>query len=664
MTEKPQQKLETLKEKINYHNHKYYVEDNPEISDFEYDNLYKELETLEKDHPELITQDSPSQRIGGVALDSFQKAQHKTPMQSLSDVFTIEEIKDFDNRIKKELPSDLTYIVEQKIDGLSVCLEYEDGIFVRGTTRGDGSIGEDVTLNLKTIPSIPLKITDAPSFLSVRGEVFMSKQNFQTLNSGQKLSNNQTFANPRNAAAGSLRQLDPKIAASRKLDIYIFNIQSIDGKTFNTHSQSLEYLKQKGFKVVPSLNPCKTIDDVLHQVNKIQDIRESLPYDIDGAVIKVDNLEYRQILGQTSKAPKWAIAFKYPAIKKQTIVKDIYVNVGRTGVLTPNALLEPVEIAGSTVSRATLHNLDYIEQKDIRIGDNVWIQKAGDIIPEVIEVVFSKRMGAEAKFQMPKTCPKCHGEVIRQENESAYKCINLQCSAQVFRNIVHFVSRDAMNIEGLGSSIIQTLLDKSFIKKIQDLYSLKQKSSELTKLEGFGEKSINKLLDSIEKSKTNNIDRLLFGFGIRHVGKRASTILAQNFSSIDEIQTATKEDFLALDEFGEKMAESIYSFFKREDTLEMLASLRSEGVNLNSLFEKTSSNKLTDLTFVVTGTLPNLSRKEAENLIMEAGARVSSSVSKKTNYLLAGENAGSKLTKAKSLNIEIIDEEALKKMLT
>jgi DNA ligase (NAD+) len=659
-----QERIQKLREKVNFHNHKYYVEDAPTISDDEYDAIYRELENLENEYPEFLTKDSPTQRIGGEPLNGFQKWVHKVPMQSLSDIFSIEELYSFHHRVSQSLQSELSYVVEKKIDGLSISLEYENGSLMRGTTRGDGFLGEDVTSNIKTIKTIPLKLKNAPPYLNVRGEVFISKENFLKINHEQTQGGLQTFANPRNAAAGSLRQLDPKISAKRLLDAYIFNLQQIEGTAFKTHSQSIEYLQSLGFKTIPHDRICNSIDAVIEEIENIQKSREDLPYDIDGAVVKINELSHRIALGSTSKAPKWAVAYKYPAMKKQTLVKDIHVKVGRTGVLTPNALLEPVNLAGSTVSRATLHNMDYIHQKDIRIGDTVWIQKAGDIIPEVVEVDFSKRKGDEVVFRMPQFCPECGGEIIREESESAYRCTNLQCQAQIFRNIVHFVSRDAMNIDGLGSAIIQTLIEKGFIQKTHHLYTLHQKKEALLNLEGFGEKSVQNLLQSIEKSKENNIDRLLFGLGIRHIGQKAGKILANHFSTINEIQEASLEDFVSLDEFGDKMAQSLVDFLRQEDHKTTLEALKKSGVNFNSLSKKVPvDGKFSGLTFVITGTLPTLSRKEAEEIIQSLGGNATGSVSKKTHYLLAGENAGSKLTKAETLGIPIIDEELFQKMV-
>jgi len=653
-----------LREIINYHNHKYYVEDNPEISDFEYDALYKELEKLESERPDLITPDSPTQRVGGKPLEGFEKVIHTVQMQSLTDVFSEEEIVAFHQRVKEAVGNEVEYVVEKKIDGLSVSLEYENGRFVRGSTRGDGIIGENVTLNLKTIKSIPLVLKKEVPFLEVRGEVFMHKKDFLKLNEEQEEMELPQFANPRNAAAGSLRQLNPRITAGRKLDIFVFNIQRIEGKTFLTHSESLEFLKELGFKTSPGYRVCKSIEEVMDEVRRIGEMRGELSYEIDGAVIKVNSLRQREILGSTIKTPRWAVAYKYPAERKQTLLKDIWVNVGRTGVLTPNAVLEPVRLAGTTVSRATLHNMDYIMEKDIRIGDTVVVQKAGDIIPEVLEVVFEKRTGNEREFIMPDRCPECGSEVVREEGEVAYRCIGIECPAQLRRSIEHFASRDAMNIDGLGPAIIEALLDNDFIRGVADLYYLYQRKDDLIKMERMGEKSVDNLLNSIERSKSNNIDRLIYGFGIRHIGLRAAQLLSSNFASVDEIMGAQVDDIVKIPEFGEKMAQSVVAFFKQEQTLDTIEKLRKAGVNLNSHGKKPlKDNRFEGLTFVLTGTLPSYTRSEASAIIESFGGKTSGSVSKKTDYVLAGDEAGSKLDKAIKLGVKVINEEEFKKMI-
>jgi DNA ligase (NAD+) len=657
-------RIKELREIISYHDYKYYVEDNPEISDSEYDTLYRELESLEKERPDLITPDSPTQRVGGKILEGFEKVVHTVQMQSLADAFSEEELYSFDNRVRETVGNNVEYVVEKKIDGLSVSLEYENGRFIRGSTRGDGMVGEDVTQNLKTIKTIPIILKQSLPFIEVRGEVFMSKQDFARLNEEQEELGLAPFANPRNAAAGSLRQLDPSITARRKLNIFVFNIQKIEGKNLYTHSESLEYMKKLGFKIEQGYKICKNMDEVIKEINQLGERRGELPFEIDGAVIKVNSLSQREILGSTSKTPRWAIAYKYPAEKKQTRIRDIIINVGRTGVLTPNAVLEPVRLAGSTVSRATLHNMDYISEKDIRVGDMVLVQKAGDIIPEVLEVIFEKRTGEEKKFIIPEKCPACGSEVIREAGEVAYRCVGIECPAKLFRSIVHFASRDAMNIDGLGPAIIEELLNKKFIEGVADLYYLYQKKDELVKMERMGKKSIENLLNSIEKSKKNNIDRLIFGFGIRHIGLRAAQLLSENFGSIDELKNANVEDIIRINEFGEIMAQSIVRFFRQEQTLDTLEKLRAAGVNFTSLGrEEFKDNRFQGLTFVLTGALAAYTRSEASRLIESYGGKVSGSVSRKTDYVLAGEDAGSKLEKARQLGIKVIDEEEFKKMI-
>ncbi len=653
-----EERIDELRKILSYHNHRYYVEDNPEISDFEYDALYRELEDLENQRPELITPDSPTQRIGGKVLEGFNKVIHAVQMQSLSDVFSEEELCAFDLRVREALGEPYEYVVEKKIDGLSVSLEYENGRFVRGSTRGDGLVGEDVTGNLKTVKAIPLMLKESIPYLEVRGEVFISKKDFMEINEEQE------FANPRNAAAGSLRQLDPKITAARKLNIYVFNIQRIEGKAFGTHEETLEYMKALGFKVSPGYTVCKSIKEAFEEIKRIGEERGNMPFEIDGAVVKVNSLRQRDILGSTAKTPRWAAAYKYPAEKKQTVIKGIWPNVGRTGVLTPNAVLDPVRLAGTTVSRATLHNMDYIKEKDIRIGDTVWVQKAGDIIPEVIEVIFEKRSGGEKEFNMPDNCPICGAQVVREEGEAAYRCTGIECPAQLFRSIVHFASRDAMNIDGLGPAIIEALLNKGFINGIADLYYLHDIKEELVNLERMGKKSIENLLNSIEKSKRNNIDRLIFGFGIRHIGLRAARLLSENFESLEALSAASVDDIAKIPEFGEKMAKSLCVFFEQEQTRDTIAKLQAAGVNLKSSGKRElKDNRFEGLTFVLTGTLPTYGRNEASKIIESLGGKTSGSVSKKTSFVLAGEEAGSKLDKARELGIKIIGEEEFKNMI-
>ncbi len=664
MLDKAEERIKELRETLNYHNIRYYVEDNPEITDFEYDALYRELEELEKAKPELVTPDSPTQRVGGKPLEGFEKVVHTIQMQSLADVFDEEELLAFDQRVREVAGNEVEYVVEKKIDGLSVSLEYAGGRFLRGATRGDGLVGEDVTQNLKTVKSIPLVLKEDIPALIVRGEVFIPKKDFLQMNEEQEELGQQLFANPRNAAAGSLRQLDPRITAKRKLDIYVFNIQQVEGKELETHAQSLEYLKRLGFKVSPGFKVCKNIREVLSEINEIGEGRGEFSFEIDGAVVKVNSLAQRELLGSTTKTPRWAAAFKYPAEKKQTKIKEIWVNVGRTGVLSPNAVLEPLRLAGTTVSRATLHNMDYIREKQIKIGDTAWVQKAGDIIPEVVEVVFEKRTGEEQEFIMPQHCPVCGSEVVREEGEAAYRCTGIECPAQLSRSIEHFVSRDAMNIDGLGPAIIQTLLDGGFIKGIADLYYLHERKTDLEGIERMGKKSVENLLNSIERSRQNNIDRLIYGFGIRHIGLRAAQLLSENFESIDALRQAPAEEIAGIYEFGDKTAQSVVTFFKQEQTLDTIEKLKAAGVNMTSSGKKKLKDaRFEGLTFVLTGTLPTYSRAEAGEIIESFGGKTSGSVSKKTDYVLAGEEAGSKLDKANQLGIRVIDEAEFKKMI-
>lgn len=660
-------RIEELRELINYHNRKYYIEDNPEIEDHLYDKLYHELLDLEEKNPHLITPDSPTRRVGGQASNAFTKVIHEIKMESLQDAFSVEELYAFDKRVRDTLgQTDVEYVVEKKIDGLSVSLEYESGLFIRGSTRGDGIEGEDVTANLRTIKSIPLRLSvpagiDLP-YLEVRGEVFMSKKDFLELNERQEAMDQKIFANPRNAAAGSLRQLEPSVTASRKLDIFIFNIQRIDGLATPTHTASLEFLKVLGFKISPDYKLCSSIDEVIAEIDALGEIRGSLPYETDGAVIKINSLAQREILGSTSKAPRWAIAYKYPPEVKKTLLKDIVIQVGRTGALTPNAVLEPVRIAGTTVSRATLHNEDYIKERDIRIGDTVWIRKAGEIIPEILGVDFSARPENIAQYKMPSVCPVCGAPAVREEQEAVIRCTGIECPARLFRSILHFASRDAMNIEGLGPALIEMLLDKGFIKAIPDLYTLHERREQLIQLERMGEKSTDNLLESIEKSKGNDLSRLIFGLGARYIGKRAAQLVAEHFKSMDAIMSADAEELQKVEEFGEKMAFSLVSFLSQEQTRHTISRLKDLGVNMESSLQKKKGGVFDGLTFVLTGTLPTYSRNDATRLIEERGGKVSGSVSKKTSYVLAGDEAGSKLDKAVQLGITIIDENTFKSM--
>lgn len=651
------QRAEQLREELNYHSRKYYVEDSPEIDDYEYDMMMRELKAIESEFPELVTPDSPTVRVGGSADGMFEKVEHTVRMESLQDAFSTEEIKAFDSRVR-ETQSDVHYVVEPKIDGLSVSLEYVDGVFTRGSTRGDGDVGEDVTANLRTVRSIPLKLKTALPFLEVRGEVYMPKSVFASLVSGQELRGEKPFKNPRNAAAGSLRQKDPKITAGRGLDIFVFNVQKIEGEELTSHKQSLDFLRSQGFKTVPFYNRFDNIGDVLSEIHRIGEIRSGLEFDIDGAVIKVDDFSQRSALGSTSKFPKWAVAFKYPPEEKTTKLIDIEINVGRTGVLTPTAVLEPVLVAGSTVSRATLHNQDFISEKDIRIGDSVVIRKAGDIIPEVVRVA-ERTEGAEP-YALPGICPSCGAAVVREEDEAAVRCVNPECPAQLLRNIIHFCSRDAMDIEGLGEALAEKFVSCGLISNVADIYDIT--AQQIMSLEGHQEKSAGNLIEAIEKSKQNDLSRLLFALGIRHIGQKAGKLLAQQFGDIDSIIGAGQQDIAAIDGFGDIMAESAVRFFSMPQTLDLIDRLKAAGVNMKSLTERKADAKFAGLTFVLTGTLPTLSRSEATKIIEDLGGKASSSVSKKTSYVVAGEEAGSKLKKAQDLGIPIISQNDLLKM--
>ena len=653
---------EALKKEIAYHSHRYYVLDNPEITDAEYDALMRKLLKYEEEHPDKITPDSPSQKIGGVILEGFESVTHEVQMQSLQDAFNFDEVKDFDNRVKDALGRKTSYAVEHKIDGLSVSLEYENSVFKRGSTRGDGNVGEDVTENLKTVMSIPLKLNVDVPYLEVRGEVFISKKNFEKINAERELLGEQVFANPRNAAAGSLRQLNSAVAAKRNLDIFVFNIQKVEGVEIKSHLEGLEFLRKAGFKVISNDVLFDTIEDAFTEVEHIGEIRSSLYYDIDGAVIKVNDLNDRELLGSTAKTPKWAIAYKYPAEQKKTKIRDIVIQVGRTGVLTPNAEFDPVTVSGSVIARATLHNEDYIKMKDIRIGDTVLVQKAGDIIPEVVRVITEERNGSEVPYVMPHSCPVCGAPVHREEGEAALRCTDALCPAQLARSIEHFVSRDAMDIEGLGPSIVDKFLEHGLIKSSADLYYIK--AEDIASLDKMGQKSAENLIASLEKSKGNDMSRLLFGLGIRHIGLGAAKKISQAVGSVDALFGITTEELCTIDDVGTIMAESLVDYFGRESTRELIDALKGAGVNMLSLTsnEKTGS-ALDGLTFVITGTLPTMGRKEATELIEANGGKVTGSVSKKTDYLLAGEEAGSKLDKANSLGIKVISEEELYQLL-
>ena len=655
-----EKRIKELSELLDYHSKKYYVDDNPEISDFEYDKMLRELENLEVEYPQYLSPLSPTQRVGGKALDKFEQVTHTVLMESLQDAFSEEEIYDFDRRVS-EVVSGYDYVVEHKIDGLSVSLEYRNGEFVRGSTRGNGAVGEDVTQNLKTIKSIPMRLTEDIPFLEVRGEVYISKENFRKINEEREELEETTFVNPRNAAAGSLRQLDPKIAAKRKMDIFVFNIQQAEGFEVKTHLEGLRYLRKLGFKTILNDDTFPDIRSAFERVKEIGEERGNLPFDIDGAVIKVNNLDMRKTLGSTAKFPRWAIAYKYPPEQKETKLLDIAVQVGRTGTVTPLAVLEPVHVAGTTVSRATLHNQDYIDEKDIKIGDTVVVQKAGDIIPEILEVKKDKRDGTEQGFHMPKTCPVCGALVVREEGEAAYRCTGAACPAQIMRNIIHFVSRSAMDIDGLGPAIIRQLLDNNLIKNAADLYYLQ--AEEIEKLDKMGKKSAANLINSINNSKANQLSRLITALGIRFVGAKASKVVAAAVKDMDSLMNTDAETLMAIDEIGEIMAASIVDYFREPQNIAFIERLRGAGVNMTEETEELADNRFKGMTFVLTGTLENFTRSEASEIIEKMGGKTSSGVSKKTTYVLAGSEAGSKLDKAVALGVNIISEDEFRKMI-
>ena len=585
--EQAKKRIQELREKTEYYAKKYYDDDNPDISDFEYDMLMVELRNLEKEYPEFISKESLTQKVGGHVKEGFEKVTHEVPLQSLQDVFSLEEIEDFCKKMEEKAEEngidELKYVVETKIDGLSSALEYKDGKFVRGATRGNGLVGEDVTQNLKTVKTIPMEINDKIN-ITVRGEVFISKKDFEEMNQEREENEEEVFANARNAAAGSLRQLDSKITAKRPLDIYIFNVQKIDGKEFNSHFEELEYLYKLGFNVNPVRIPCKNAQEVKDAINKIGEMRENLTFGIDGAVVKIDNLKFREILGTTAKTPRWAVAYKYPPEQKETILKDIVCQVGRTGVITPMAILEPVKVAGSTISKTTLHNEDFVKEKELKIGDTVVIQKAGDVIPEIVKVIKEKRTGKEKNFEMPRVCPVCGAEAIREEGEAAVRCTGIECPAKLFRNLVHFVSREAMNIDGLGENIIGQLLEKQLIYNISDIYELK--FEDIASLKKNGKKFAQNLIDSINSSKQNDLYRLITALGIRHVGSKASKMLARKYRTMDNLANATFEELSKINDIGEVMANSIREFFLQDQTKDLIKKLKEAGVNMNCLEEK------------------------------------------------------------------------------
>ena len=644
--------MERLRQTLNQHNYQYYVLDAPTISDFEYDRLLRELEDLESAHPELITPDSPTQRVGGKALDSFQQVAHRVPLQSLQDVFSPEELLDFDRRVR-EGGARPEYLLEPKVDGLSVALEYENGLFVRGATRGDGQVGEDVTENIRTIRSIPMRLENAPASLIVRGEVYMPRRTFERLNEERELRGESLFANPRNAAAGSMRQLDSKIAAARGLDLVVFNIQYTDREPFDTDSAGLDWLRALRFKVI-DYRLSGDMEEIQSAIFELGDQREKYPFDIDGAVVKVNSLTQRDILGETAKFPRWAAAYKYPPEQKESVVEDIVVQVGRTGVLTPKAVVSAVRLAGTTVTNATLHNQDFITEKDIRIGDTVIVQKAGEIIPEIVSVVREKRPEGTVPYLLPAVCPVCGAAVARDEDGAHIRCTGAECPAQLLRNLTHFASRDAMDIEGLGPAVVKGLVDAGMVKTPADLYRLDR--DQVAKLDRMGKKSADNLLSAIEKSKGNDLSKLLYAFGIRQVGQKAGKILAARFGSLDALAGATEEELTAIDDIGGITARYLTQWFAAPQSRHLISALREAGVNMESQAAPVG-DRLAGITFVLTGELSACSRKEAGEKLEALGAKVSGSVSKKTGCVVAGEAAGSKLRKAQELGVPVLDEE-------
>lgn len=653
------QEIQDLRRELEQANYEYYVLDNPAMSDYDFDHKLRRLEELEAAHPELASPDSPTQRVGGKVAEGFDEVVHRVPLESLQDVFSLEELGEFDQRVRDALPDGVEYDVEPKVDGLSVALEYENGVFVRGATRGDGLVGEDVTENLKTIRSIPLRLPETLPSLIVRGEVFMPKQVFEDLNAEAELQGKPLFANPRNAAAGSLRQHDPKIAAQRRLDIRVFNVQWAEGRTFTTHSESLDYLVSQRFKVIPHMS-CSDIAGVGELIRRMGDEREGYPFDIDGAVVKVNNLSDRERLGSTAKFPRWAAAFKYPPEQKESVVEDIVVQVGRTGVLTPKAVVKPVRLAGTTVTNATLHNQDFITEKDIRIGDTVLVQKAGEIIPEIVSVIKEKRPDGTEPYFLPKTCPVCGAPVERDEDGAHIRCTGAECPAQRLRHLVHFASRDAMDIEHLGPAVVEALVRAGLVKGPGDLYHLMVEDVE--QLERMGKKSAENLIAAIEKSKSAGLGRLLFAFGIRQVGQKAGKVLAARFGTLDALMAADAETLTAVPDIGAITAQSLLEWFQSPQSRHLIETLRGAGVSFDST-EAPVGEALAGKTFVLTGTLEHLGRKEATELIEAQGGKVSGSVSKKTSYVVAGEAAGSKLQKAVELGIPVLTEAELLSLL-
>ncbi|MEK4221721.1 NAD-dependent DNA ligase LigA [Bacillus sp. FSL W8-0116] len=656
-----EKRVRELHERLNQYSYEYYVLDQPTVPDAEYDRLMQELIEIENAFPELRTPDSPTQRVGGQPLEAFQKVRHDIPMLSLANAFGEGDLRDFDRRVRESLNEEYSYVCELKIDGLAVSLTYENGVFIQGSTRGDGAIGEDITMNLRTIHSIPLRLKE-PVSIEVRGEAFMPKKSFEKLNREREERGETLFANPRNAAAGSLRQLDPKIAASRNLDIFLYGIGNSGNVNIRSHSEGLDYLDRLGFKTNKERRKCKDIEEVIQYIKEYTEKRSTLPYEIDGIVIKVDSLAQQEKLGSTAKSPRWAIAYKFPAEEVVTKLLDIELSVGRTGVVTPTAVLEPVRVAGTTVQRASLHNEDYIREKDIKIGDEVVIKKAGDIIPEVVRPIKERRKGEEKEFHMPGHCPECGSELVRLDGEVALRCINPKCPAQIREGLIHFVSRNAMNIEGLGEKVIAQLFREQLVKDVADIYQLTK--DQLLQLDRMGEKSVSNLLKAIEDSKENSLERLLFGLGIRHVGAKAAKTLAVHFETLDRLMKADVEELTAIPEVGEKMADAVVTYFHQPEVLGLIQELKEAGVNMEYKGPKPvsgdqSSSYFAGKTIVLTGKLEALTRNEAKEKIEALGGKVSGSVSKKTDLVIAGADAGSKLAKAREFDIEVWDEEKL-----
>ena len=645
------QEIQALRRELEQANYEYYVLDNPTMSDYDFDHKLRRLEELEAAHPEWITPDSPTQRVGGAVSEGFAEVRHRVPLESLQDVFSMEELSEFDQRVL-EAVGETVYTVEPKVDGLSVALEYENGLFLRGATRGDGLVGEDVTENLRTIRSIPLRLPEALPRLIVRGEVYLPRTVFAQINEAREQNGEPLFANPRNAAAGSLRQLDPKVAAARRLDAVLFNVQYVEGVSFETHAESLDFLERMHFRVIPR-KMCATMEEVQKEVSAIGARKGEYPYDIDGAVVKVNSLSDRATMGSTAKFPRWAAAFKYPPEQKEARVLDILVQVGRTGVLTPKASLSPVRLAGTTVTSASLHNQDYITEKDIRIGDTVLVQKAGEIIPEVVKIVKEKRLSDSTPYLLPDHCPVCGAPVARDADGAAIRCTGAECPAQLLRNLTHFASRDAMDIEGLGPAVVEALVNAGLVKAPGDLYRLQ--AEDVAQLERMGRKSAENLIAAIERSKKNDLSRLLFAFGIRQVGQKAAKVLAARFGTLEALRAATVEELTAVDDIGEITARSLVDWLHSPQAEHLIAALKEAGVNMTSAVQ-IAGDKLAGKTFVLTGTLQQFSRAEAGERIEALGGKVSSSVSKKTSYVVAGEEAGSKLTKAQSLGIPVLSE--------